>query len=240
MAVRRSTPLRSPMHPKKISRPVAAFASVLLSFFFPGCATTYEFKVDAISQPGAATGQTFSLTTRQTDAAADKETSLRDKEAAEFVRAALVAKGLREAAAPGADVTIALDYGSERPRRRTERASAPVYAQTYGGVRYAQVAVRTDDGRTGVRTIAIAEPPRTELIGFQDHVAHVTVREKFLRLSARDTKSATEVWSVHVSIEDESSDLRKYLPLLAGVAADYIGKDTRTQQTVEITEKEKK
>ncbi len=36
--------------------------------------------------------------------------------------------------------------------------------------------------------------------------------------------------------EDESKDLRKYLPLLASASADYIGKDTNVEKTIKLKE----
>ncbi len=39
-----------------------------------------------------------------------------------------------------------------------------------------------------------------------------------------------------MSSEDESDDLRKYLPILASASVDYIGKDTGSKQTVKLKE----
>jgi hypothetical protein len=49
-------------------------------------------------------------------------------------------------------------------------------------------------------------------------------------------RAPPEVWSVNVSSEDESKELRKYLPILASATADYIG--TNTKQEIEVKLKE--
>src|SRR5258707_13541928 len=93
-----------------------------------------------------------------------------------------------------------------------------------------------------MRTVAVYEPPRTELIGYDDMPRQVTIYEKYLRLTARENKPANEgrpppeLWNVQVSAEDESKDLRKYLPIMASVTIDYIGKDSSNQRTVKVRE----
>jgi hypothetical protein len=68
----------------------------------------------------------------------------------------------------------------------------------------------------------------------------VTIYEKYLRVTARENKPGsegrppTELWSVQTSTEDESKDLRKYLPIMASATADYIGKDTTKQKVVKV------
>ncbi|MNC94403.1 hypothetical protein D3C83_112470 [compost metagenome] len=70
----------------------------------------------------------------------------------------------------------------------------------------------------------------------------VIVYEKFLKVSARENKEATEgrapaeVWSVNVSAEDKSQELRKYIPILASATADYIGTNTKESKPITISE----
>jgi hypothetical protein len=220
-------------------------AAVVLAFavFSAGCATTaYEVKVDAISKPPAqvAGAELQSYKIKSKNPALGDE-NLRYKEAADFVKTALSSKGLYEAPSQErAYMIVELDYGMDAPRTKMETVSVPVYAQAGGGVRYEQVAVTDSKGNTGYRTVAVYQPPRTELVGFDDVPRQVTIYEKYLRVTARENKPASEgrppseVWSVNVSAEDESKDLRKYLPILASATADYIGKDSTKQRTVKI------
>ncbi len=225
--------------------PVVLASSLVL--FGAGCATsTYEVKVDSISKSRAtastagASGEPQSYKLKSKNPALGDE-SLRYREAADYVKTALSSKGLYEAVNQDrADMIVELDYGMDSPRTKIETVSVPVYAQAGGGVRYEQVAVTDAKGNTGFRTVAVYQPPRTELVGFDDVPRQVAIYEKYLRITARENKPASEgrppaeVWSVNVSAEDESKDLRKYLPILASATADYIGKDTTNQRTVKI------
>ena len=68
------------------------------------------------------------------------------------------------------------------------------------------------------------------------------VYEKFLKVSARansetvEGRSPPEVWSVNVSAEDKSQELRKYIPILASATADYIGTNTKESKPIKISE----
>jgi hypothetical protein len=59
-------------------------------------------------------------------------------------------------------------------------------------------------------------------------------------LSARENKEqvegrpAQEVWTVDVTSEGESRDIRKNLPVLVAASIDYIGKDSQGQKTIRI------
>lgn len=211
-----------------------------------GCSTsTYEVKVDSISKASsqgsiASSGELQSYKIKSKDPALGDE-NLRYKEAADYVKTALSAKGLYEAPTQDrADMIVELDYGMDAPRTKIETVSVPVYAQAGGGVKYEQVPVVDSKGNQSYRTVAVYQPPRTELVGFDDVPRQVTIYEKYLHLTARENKPAAEgrppaeVWSVNVSAEDESKDLRKYLPILASATADYIGKDSTNQRTVKI------
>jgi len=128
----------------------------------------------------------------------------------------------------------------EAPRSKIERVSTPVYAQVGGGVRYESVPVVDARGNTSFRTVAVYDAARTELIGYVDMPRQVTIYEKYLKVTARENKPASEgrppaeLWSVHASTEDESKDIRKYLPIMASATADYIGSDTSNQKNVRV------
>jgi hypothetical protein len=212
-----------------------------LPALFAGCTTTYVVQVDAISQSTerAQEAQSYAI---QTSNPQHDEESLRHKEVANYVKTALSGKGMYEAPRPEmADVVVNIDYGMETPRVKYETVSNPIYAQVGGGVRYVQTPVFDRNGRVvGYQTVAVYDPPRTELIGYEDSVQPVVVYEKYLKISARENKPAdegrpaAEVWTVNVTAEDESKDLRKYLPILAAASADVIGTNSHTQKPVTI------
>ena len=208
---------------------------------FGGCNTgTHQVKVDAISKAGP-DAQSYRLKSKNP---ALGEENLRYREAAEMVRTALSGKGLYEARNDdAADMIVELDYGMETPRTKVERVSVPVYAQVGGGVRYDTVPVVDARGNTSYRTVAVYDPPRTELIGYDEMPRQISIYEKYLKITARENKAAnegrppSELWSVQVSAEDESKDLRKYLPIMASATVEYIGKDSQHQTVVKVNEK---
>ncbi len=211
-----------------------------------GCNTrdTYSVKVDAITKKDvAAVGtpsapQSYKIKSKNP---ALGEESLRYREAEEYVKTALSAKGLYEApTSEKADMIVELDYGIDAPRSKMETVSVPRYAQVGGGVRYEQVPVVDSRGNTSYRTVAVYQSPRSELVGFDEVPQMVTVYEKYLRISARENKPASEgrapaeIWSVSTSTEDQSKDIRKYLPIMASATADYIGRDSAKETKVRI------
>lgn len=215
--------------------PIAVF--VLLA----GCSSTpsYDVKVDAIAKPEKA-AQKHSYKLKSKDPRLGEE-SLRYQEAAEFVKTALSGRGLYEAPSDDkADMIVELEFGMEKPRSKVERISTPVYAQVGGGVRYESVRVSDARGNIGMRTVAVYDPPRTELVGYDDMPRLVPVYEKYLKITARENKPASEgrppseLWSVHATTEDESKDLRKYLPIMASASIDYIAGDTTNQKNVRV------
>jgi len=215
---------------------VAALAGLLLA----GCASssTYKVKVDAITKPVELSGHSYKLKSKDPRLG---EENLRYREAAEFVRTALSGKGLYEAPSEEkADMIVELDYGMDPGRAKMERVSTPVYAQIGGGVRYDSIPVTDSRGNTSYRTVAVYEPPRNELVGYGEVPRMVTVYEKYLKITARENKAAAEgrppaeLWSIHASAEDESKDLRKYLPIMASATIDYIGQDSSSQKVVKV------
>jgi hypothetical protein len=221
-------------------KPALLTACALSVLLAAGCSTPgHQVKIDAISKP-AARGDSQSFRLKSKDPRLGEE-NLRYKEAADFVRTALSSKGLYEAPSEErADMIVELDYGMEAPRSKMERVSVPVYAQVGGAVRYESVPVTDSRGNVSHRTVAVYEPPRNELMGYDEQPRLVTIYEKYLKISARENKPAAEgrppaeLWSIHASAEDESKDLRKYLPIMASATMDYIGQDTSTQKIVKV------
>ena len=227
--------------PARFLRRGVLFFAPLLALILGGCTSAYQVKVDAISKPGVVDAQSYRI--RHKSGATTGEESLREREAANYIRTALSGKGLYEAPVPeNADMVIEVDFGIEQPRTKMERNSMPIYAQVGGGIRYETVPVTSANGRTSMRTVAVHQPPRSELIGYQDVVVPVTTYEKYIALKARENRQLEEgrppeeLWSVRASSEDESDDLRKYLPVLASASISYIGSDSTNQKTVKVRE----
>jgi hypothetical protein len=139
------------------------------------------------------------------------------------------------------DLVVDLDYGVGPPEMRRETVSEPVYITIPGQIRTERVQVGTDSqGRPIYQTITVQDPPTTEFAGFREYIITIVVYEKYLKLSARENKEPVEgrppqeVWTVDVTSEGESRDIRKNLPVLVAASIDYIGIDTQGQKTIRI------
>lgn len=218
-----------------------ALFSVLGGLFFTGCATTHQVKVDSLAKPNAENAISYEIKNRNPLV---EEDSLRFKEAASLVKTALSGKGMYEAPPnTKADLIVDLDYGVGPPQMRRETVAEPVYITVPGQIRTERVQVGTDaQGRPIFQTVTIQEPPTTEFAGFREYYITVVVYEKYLKLSARENKESEEgrppqeVWTIDVTSEGESRDLRKNLPVLVAASIDYIGKDSQGQKTIRIKE----
>ncbi len=213
---------------------------------------TYTVQVDAISAPvGAETDRpgkpAQSYHVRTPNPKLD-ESSLRYKEVADYVRTALSGRGMYEAPTPEkADVVIDIDYGMDAPRIKFEKISDPIIRQTSSETRTIVEKVTARDPITGVmiqidQVVSVTTPGSTEMIGMKESIQPVIIYEKYLKLSARANQETVEgrpppeIWSVNVSADDASQELRKYLPILASATADYIGSNTKESKPVKINE----
>ena len=220
---------------------------------FTGCTTSsYTVQVDAISQPNEklaeASPPAHSYYIHSKNPRLD-ETSLRYKEVSDYVKTALSGKGMYEAPKPeAADVVIDIDYGMDAPRVKFETVSTPIMVQTANSTESKIVdhVVRLPDGTVKIyqEQVQVVVPGQKEFRGMRDEVTPLVVYEKYLKVSARENKETSEgkapaeVWSVNVSAEDKSQELRKYIPILASATADYIGTNTKESKEVKIDEKD--
>jgi hypothetical protein len=221
---------------------IARRALVLLGLvtLFSGCATTYRFKVDAVkNEDSPAPEEKKSFRVVSANPEMDEE-DLRFQEAKAYVKTALSSKGMYEAPeGTEADTVIEVDFGMEEPRTKFYTVSEPVYAVVGGGTRTIMVPVRDPNtGRITYVPQVVYDPPQRELIGFQDRVVTVTVYEKYIRVTARETteeagdRPPRELWSVYVTNEDESDDIRKYVPLMVSAAMDSMDENTTSQKEI--------
>ena len=218
-----------------------AAAAVLLA---AGCANSTTVKIDSLAKLKAEESISYKILNK--NPAVDDD-SLRYKEAAGYVRTALSGKGLYEAPDnQNADLVVSIDYGVGPPQSRREVVSEPVYVTLPGQMRMERVQVGTDrNGNPVYQTMTVQDPPRTEFAGYREYFVTVTVYEKFLRLNATENKPAaegrppSEIWTVDITSEGESRDIRRALPILAAASIDYVGKDSLGQKTIRIKDTDK-
>jgi len=199
-------------------------------------------QVDAIKNPFPIDPDADSYVLVPRDPSVDTN-DLRYKETADWIRAALSAKGMYESLDPlEADMVIEVDYGMEPPRQEVEVVEVPVYRTVRAPGRYVTHKVRDPKtGETRTYTVYVPGPTSTELVGYRQETRTRIINEKYMVLTAKQNKlaesgdaAADELWSVTVKNEDESTDLREYLPIMASAATDYIGEDTESATTVRI------
>lgn len=219
--------------------PLGAMCLASWVLLLGGCATTHVLKVDSLAKPTAENSISYEIKNKNPLVADD---SLRYKEAASMVKTALSGRGMYEAPPnTKADMIVDLDYGVGPPQMRKETVSEPVYITIPGQIRTERVQVGTDSqGRPIYQTITVQDPPTTEFAGFREYIVTITVYEKYLKLSARENKEAVEgrptqeIWTVDITSEGESRDIRKHLPILVAASIDYVGKDSQGQKTIRI------
>ena len=191
--------------------------------YFAGCASVHRLTVEASVQSGrvAPKSQSYRIVDREAGAG-----QLRLGEIASHVRTALSAQGLYEATdVESADMVVEIDYGIEAPRVQRN-----VYQELING--RPVPAIR----REGPPPEGVAR----EMMGYSSMATLTVVREKHLSICARentareDAQPPADLWRVHVSLENESDDLRGHLPILAAVAMDHVGRATNGPETVTL------
>lgn len=233
----------SPLPPALRSFARRCFPAIL-PLLIAGCASTTEVKVDSLAKPNAEAAVSYQIRNKNPALADD---SLRYQEAAGLVKTALAGRGLYEApAGVKPDLVVDLQFGIGAPVSRRETVTEPVYVNVPGRMRTERVQVGTDaQGRPVYQTVTVQEPPTSEFAGYREYQVTVTVYEKYLRLAARENREASEgrppaeVWTVDVTSEGESRDLRKNLPVLVAASIDFVGRDSKGQKTVRIKDADK-
>jgi hypothetical protein len=220
----------------------SAFTFLALLTLLAGCSSpAHRVRVDAINDPPAVPPlRTFTLVSGSKDLDAS---TLRFREAASLLRAALARRGYTEAPRPAdAAMRITIAYGIGQPETRTVTHSTPVYAELGGG--RMQTVTKTTDaaGKTSTTTQTRIVPGRYERVGNDITTSTYTLYPKHLSLSARATGALTneapEIWSATAFYQSQSPDLRGDLPILMTAIEPYLGENTRQAIIVKIVEQE--
>lgn len=214
---------------------VGRLVPVALTLWATGCSTSYPVKVQTASAGRPSPGLAYRIQLKGVNP--DGVVRLREAEAASVVKTALSGRGMFEAPAPGrADVVIEVEFGVEPVREDGAPDRAPIYAEIPGGVREEVVTMTGADGKTTTETVRVKAPPRREVIGYHQLVDAAPVYRKFLRIQAREARPAEkgavpkDLWSVRVTSEDRSDDLRHYLPVLASVTMRALAGEVHSEE----------
>jgi hypothetical protein len=212
---------------------LAALAGSLM--VVSGCASSYQFKVDAVSNRAVEMGTgSYRITCASPEM---DEQDIRFQEAAGFVKTALSSKGMYEAPAGIVpDMTIEIDFGMEGPIEVVEY-------REMGGIP-TNVAldptnrrVTTPNGAANFNYIIDLQSATVPVV--------VTYYDKFIRITAREDESRVEgdraprtAWSLVVANRDTNADLREYLPLLVSAGMDAMGSESEPNEKIVLSQQD--
>jgi hypothetical protein len=216
-----------------VTRLVCHAAAFALAIALTGCATSHQVHVDALARPRAATAS-YVLKSSGPLAEAD---SLRAQELSAQVRAALGSRGLHEAPPNTTpDVVVELDCGVNSLPQQLKRIPGPLDRLEPWVIPSERVQAGIDENGKPIYV-------KREIIKTSSgYYEFVPMYEKYLRISAHENAAPAagrppeEIWRVDASVEDESQDLRKALPVLVAATIGHIGNDSHGQKTVRIKE----
>lgn len=223
----------------KILSMILATGALLLG----GCSTVYRVQVSALADPEISPETRLYNFSGIQDG--DHEPGdLQFREVLRHVSSILATHGYRPAAgSEQASLNMVVDFGVGEPVTHTYTFATPVYAELGGGYSTRTKETRDASGKVTKTQETVRLPGRYERVGTDVSINSVTTYRKYLQISARLRESdqpaekGREVWNVTAVVDDEHTDLRAALPLLAEAMEPYLGKDTHRAITLEFTEK---
>ncbi len=212
-----------------------SLAAVVVMLATSGCSSQYRFAVDAVREtPTTLPRQSYRLVDARPAVAVDDPDFER---MAADVHTALSAKGLYEVPhglVP--DLVVEVDYGMSAPIQTRRFRTEPIHA------------VMSPGWSSGLNRNSIPGAPGAaqQYLGTRDVPYTEITYQKFLRLTARelvpDTGGALgrQVWSLHVTNQDESNNLGEYARLMVAAAMDSIDQDHAQPRRVVLTRKDRR
>lgn len=179
-----------------------------------GCSSIHEVMVDAINNPAKPMGTSYRLEVRDPSGGVDKEIGAK---ALTSARDALAARGLYEAPEnTKPDMIIEYEYGMGPGQIKiVYRSPADVSLSNLGP----------------------QDPPAKPILVFEKYIqltAREPVPEDLSPARGRPHNRGDELWSVRVSEEDAKKELASYIPILASVSVEYIGRNTGAEKHFEV------
>lgn len=180
-----------------------------------GCQTVHEVTVDAISDPAAVHGEAYRLNISRAHGA-PVDPVLHEK-LSDYIRAALATRGYYEAqggVVPAVEIEVSYGVGPDQLRFRYKPRDM-LAIDLWGKL-----------------------PPKGGAVPIRVH-------EKFLKVTARSVPRTSggravergqEIWSVNITLEDESPELGPYVAALTTAFLDYVGRDAEEEERIKIKE----
>ncbi len=222
---------------------LALSLTILLS---PAWAKKHVFLVDAINNPDVQVRPGSSFTIISSDLKIDVKDPQYD-DASRYVKTILSGLGYYEAPdRESADLLVDISYGTEDPHIEFDvRTTIPSTSRVQdildptGRSNYPNRPFRVgnDPGLGGNRRY-------TRIVRTEDEIIPKTIYGKFLKITVSENQplgskeGRNEAWSVKVINQNESTDIEKYLPLLAAAAIPYVGQRTQSQEKVVLRDRD--
>lgn len=160
-----------------------------------------------------------------------------------YVKKVLNDKGYEEVSdRNSADVVVFFRYGISNPQVQQKTRAVPIWGET--GVVSTTTTSETTQTSPGTTTTTSETKvtPNYGIVGYSQRTSTETTYFRYLILDAyeRNVYAGTEkmkmVWSVELTSEGSSSDLRRAIPCMLVAGADYVGRSSETRQSFRIAE----
>jgi hypothetical protein len=186
-----------------------------------GCASYYEVDVDALSNPNsAAPGFAYEIVPLNPSI---RPTNPQFQQARQLVRKALTIVGMYEVEeGDPVDVTIGIDFGVGM--RQTYTTPSSMNSPIDSGI-----GPVTSVAGVPTRPMVSTTPTGYTSYNFRKYLSIVASTEGAV------AGTRTELWRVDVSLADKGDNIEFYLPILAGVASEYVGTDTGEKTTIRLS-----
>jgi hypothetical protein len=202
--------------PRRFPR-AAGLALALAALLVTGCRSTFEVKIDAISDPSKEMGTAYRLEVNEPTGGLDKEVI---EQAADGVRRALASRGMYEAPAGARpDIVIFMEAGVGPGQMKIvyQNSGDPLF----GAQRQSPKPMLVHEKYI---KLSAREPMPVDVApaaGGKDR-------------RTRQAKQGAEVWNVQVGIEDPKKELGPYIAVLTTASVDYIGTNSGQEKTLII------
>lgn len=202
--------------------PLLSMAAI--SFLMGGCATAYNVEVDALRNPDAVPlGHSYEIVAANPSTSPN---SAQFQQARQLVRKALTSVGMYEVPeGEPPDMTIAIDFGvgMRQVAPVTQNANSP-FNSGIGPI-------------VSVPGVPMASPT-TGTSGYSTYNFR-----KYLIIVASiggpgtlGTNEEVELWRVETALVDRGDNMEYYLPILAGVASEFVATDTHEKTTRHVSQ----
>ena len=228
--------------------PVALVLSLTILLCPAARAKRHVLLVDAINNPDVEVEPGSSFTIMSSDLKIDIRNP-RYESASGYVKTILSGLGYYEAPnRESADLLVDISYGTEDPHiefdvRSTIPSTPRIPEVLDPTIRYPNphrpYRVGSGMGTLGGRNGGYMRIERTE-----EEIIPKTIYDKFLKITVSENQplgskeGRIEAWNVKVIYQNESTDIDKYLPLLAAAAIPYVGQRTQSQEKVVLRDRD--